>query len=424
MDIHDSNKKIAVIGAGVAGLTAAYLLSKKFNVHLFEKNHYFGGHANTITIPHGADAGMPVDTGFIVFNKQNYPTFLSLLNRLKVPYQQSDMSFSYFSQHPYFMYSSDVPWGLFGLKRNWVSPSFYHLISEILRFNKQATHDAIAISNLPDTLGEYLTAHNFSRSLIRSYIIPMGSAIWSSSFNETMAMPTHTFLHFWRNHGLLQITNRPSWYTINGGSRTYVNAIINKIPNVSLNKAATSIARFDNGVRIQTEDHQECFCDYVVIATHANEALALLENPTDDEQRLLGSWDYSTNHTLFHTDPSQLPPKKQCWASWNYLQTSQTNDSPVTVSYYMNRLQSLRSKTPYIVTLNPQTPIHDSYIIKELTYTHPCFNKTSIATQAELPSLNNKNHTFFCGSYFKYGFHEDAASSGAAIAKQFGITLL
>jgi len=424
MDIHDSNKKIAVIGAGVAGLTAAYLLSKKFNVHLFEKNHYFGGHANTITIPHGADAGMPVDTGFIVFNKQNYPTFLSLLNRLKVPYQQSDMSFSYFSQHPYFMYSSDVPWGLFGLKRNWVSPSFYHLISEILRFNKQATHDAIAISNLPDTLGEYLTAHNFSRSLIRSYIIPMGSAIWSSSFNETMAMPTHTFLHFWRNHGLLQITNRPSWYTINGGSRTYVNAIINKIPNVSLNKAATSIARFDNGVRIQTEDHQECFCDYVVIATHANEALALLENPTDDEQRLLGSWDYSTNHTLFHTDPSQLPPKKQCWASWNYLQTSQTNDSPVTVSYYMNRLQSLRSKTPYIVTLNPQTPIHDSYIIKELTYTHPCFNKISIATQAELPSLNNKNHTFFCGSYFKYGFHEDAASSGAAIAKQFGITLL
>ena len=423
MDIHDANKKIAVIGAGVAGLTAAYLLSKKFNVHLFEKNHYFGGHANTVTIPHGVDAGTPVDTGFIVFNKQNYPTFLSLLQALKVPYKKSDMSFSYVSKHPYFMYSSDVPWGLFALKRHWFSPSFYHLISEILRFNKQASLDLTTNTELPDTLADYLTFHTFSPALIRYYVIPMGSAIWSASFDETMAMPTHTFLHFWRNHGLLQVTNRPSWYTIEGGSRTYVKAIINKLSNVSLNKAATSIARFDNGVRIQTEDNQECYCDYVVIATHANDALALLENPTEDEQRLLGAWNYSTNHTLFHTDPSQLPPKKQCWASWNYLQTSQEKDSPVTVSYYMNRLQSIPSKTPYIVTLNPQSTIHDSHIIKELTYTHPCFNKASIATQPKLSSLNNKNHTFFCGSYFKYGFHEDAACSGADIAKQFGITL-
>ncbi|MBI60109.1 hypothetical protein CL657_02705 [bacterium] len=422
MDIHDTNKKVAVIGAGVAGLTAAYLLSKKFNVHLFEKNHYLGGHANTITVPNGIDTGKPIDTGFIVFNKQNYPVFLSLLHALDVPYMKSDMSFSYFCKHPQLLYSSDVPSGLFAQKRNWFSPSFYKLISEILRFNKQASSDSNSPLLDSETLGDYLTRHCFSESLIRCYVVPMGSAIWSASFNETLAMPAYTFLHFWRNHGLLQVTNRPAWYTVKGGSRTYVNALVNKLTNVSLNNAATKISRFDNGVRIQTADQQECFCDYVVIATHADQALKLLENPTEDEKRLLGKWTYSTNRTLFHTDRSQLPPKKQCWASWNFMQVSQNLDDPVTVSYYMNRLQSIDSKTPYIVTLNAKDTIHDSYIIKELTYHHPCFNTASIATQSELPNLNNKNHTFFCGSYFKYGFHEDAAASGAAVAKYFGIS--
>jgi predicted NAD/FAD-binding protein len=423
MQIHDSNKKIAVIGAGVAGLTAAYLLSKKFNVVLFEKNHYCGGHANTVTIPHGADAGTPVDTGFIVFNKQNYPTFLALLKTLDVAYKPSDMSFSYFSKNPYFMYSSDVPRGLFGLKRHWISPRFYHLISEILRFNKQASLDIETNATLPETLGEYLTHHRFSEKLIQCYVIPMGAAIWSASFDETMAMPAYTFLHFWRNHGLLQTLNRPSWYTIEGGSRTYVNAIKQKLNSISVNNAAKRIFRYDNGVKIVTEDNQECFCDYVVIATHANEALALLDAPSADESRLLGQWSYSQNHTVFHTDPAQLPPRKQCWASWNYLQDSHDADAPVSVSYLMNRLQGINSKTPYIVTLNPQTDIPDPYIIRTFNYTHPCFNTASIATQKELPSLNNKNHTFFCGSYFKYGFHEDAAWAGAEVAKHFGIYL-
>ena len=423
MFLHDTGKKIAIIGAGVAGLTAAYLLAKKHHIYLFDKNHYCGGHANTITLSKGADKGMPIDTGFIVFNKQNYPTFLKLLGLLQVNYMKSDMSFSYYNKTPYHLYSSDVPFGLFGKKRNALSFTFYKFINDILKFNMFAKRDLDQNLNLDGDLANYLSYYNFGRSFTDHYVVPMGAAIWSTSYTDTLAMPAQTFLNFWRNHGLLQVGDRPDWHTIKGGSKTYVEAITKKLPNIFLNTAATAVKRYDNGVCVTTADGNECHCDAVVIATHADQALQLLETPTAIEKELLGAWSYSKNHTVFHNNSDFLPPKKRCWASWNYQRFTADNEAPVTVSYYMNRLQNLPSKTPYVVTLNSPITIEDDYVIKDFIYEHPCFTKSSIATQEHLHKLQGVNHTYYCGSYFKYGFHEDAAASGANLGQYFGIKL-
>ena len=423
MELHDSGKKIAVIGAGVAGLTASYLLSKKHHVYLFDKKHYCGGHANTITVDKGEDAGLAVDTGFIVFNKQNYPTFLKLLAELDVDYIDSNMSFSYFSKFTNFLYSSDFPWGLFAQKRNLFSPKFYRFILDILKFNNVALIDVESGRHLDSSLDNYLKHYKFSDLFIKNYVVPMGAAIWSASFNELLSMPAYTFLHFWRNHGLLQVADRPQWFTIKGGSRNYVSKITQRLSNISLNNAAVNVRRADNGCLVKTADGAECYCDYVVMATHADQVLDLLENPTQTEKNLFSKWSYSKNRVYFHTDTSFLPPKKSCWASWNYIQEETNETSPVFVSYYMNRLQSLQSKKDYIVTLNPITELRDDSIVRELNYNHPMFNSTSIKTQPELELLNGKSTVYYCGSYFKYGFHEDAACSGAKVAAHFGVKL-
>jgi uncharacterized protein len=423
MNIYDSGKKIAVIGAGVAGLTASYLLSKKHHVFLFDKQHYCGGHANTITINNGVDEGLAVDTGFIVFNKYNYPTFLKLLAELEVDYIESNMSFSYFSKFTNFLYSSDFPWGLFAQKRNLFSPKFYKFILDIIKFNNVALIDVESGRHLDSSLDDYLKHYKFSDLFIKNYVVPMGAAIWSASFNELLSMPAYTFLHFWRNHGLLQVADRPQWYTIKGGSRNYVAKITERLSTISLNNAAVNVRRFDNGCIVKTADGAECYCDYVVMATHADQVLDLLDSPTDTEKNLFSKWSYSKNRVYFHTDTSFLPPKKRCWASWNYIQSEPSDQSPVFVSYYMNRLQSLQTKQDYIVTLNPVTEVNQNSIIRELNYDHPMFSPESIATQPELELLNGKSNVYYCGSYFNYGFHEDAACSGAKVAAHFGVKL-
>ncbi|MDC0036965.1 FAD-dependent oxidoreductase [bacterium] len=418
-----ARQKIAVVGAGAAGLTAAYLLNKHHDVHVFEKNNYLGGHANTVTLDHGPDKGMPIDTGFIVFNEQNYPVFCKLLETLKVPSVSSDMSFSFNCAESGMLYSSDVPFGLFGRLKNLFSIPFYRFVGDIMAFNRQACEDLANNEFIAGSLGDYLDRYRFGSLFRDSYVVPMGAAIWSASYADTLAMPVHAFLHFWRNHGLLQIRNRPSWRTVLGGSKNYVAAIKDTLGFSTVAADVTGIQRREDGVLLRIKGQETFHCDAVVIATHADEALALLDKPSDDEQRLLGAWSYSCNPTVFHTDQRVLPLKKRCWASWNYKRVSRDVTVPVSVSYYMNRLQSIQSSIPYIVTLNSPEKIEEKYIIKELMYTHPCFSEQALATQAELPSLNGQNRTFFCGSYFKYGFHEDAAASGAAVATCFGITL-
>lgn len=419
---HDFGKKIAVVGSGAAGLTAAYLLQDKYHVELFEKQSYFGGHANTVTVTDHDGVEYDVDTGFIVFNNKNYPNFTKLIKDLHVSYQESDMSFSYFSKDPYQLYSSDIPSGMFALKRNIFDVRFYHFLYSILGFNKQAIADVNKGIESTLTLREYLAQYSYPARLIDDYIVPMGAAIWSSSFNDILEFPAQTFLNFWNNHGLLQLSGRPQWYTISGGSRSYVSKIISSLKHKpKYNCGIKAITRTESHVVVKLADGVDYMFDHVVIATHADEALALLQDPSADEKKLLGAWSYSNNKTYFHTDESVLSSKKQSWAAWNYVKENNDLNVPVSLTYWMNRLQRLPSKTPFLVTLNTQHPIQEDRIIKEFNYTHPIFSKKALDTQQQLPSLNGVKQTYFCGSYFKNGFHEDAVSAGVAVAQSLGI---
>tara|TARA_A100001015_G_scaffold217028_1_gene243776 strand:+ start:1065 stop:2339 length:1275 start_codon:yes stop_codon:yes gene_type:complete len=422
MDKNKRGLKIAVIGAGAAGLTAAYLLNKENDVYLFEKNSYFGGHANTITTDENNGQTFDIDTGFIVFNDKNYPNFSKLINELEIPFKKSDMSFTYYSVNPLRLYSSDIPFGMFGLKRNIFNYKFYSFLYSILEFNKIAINDVSNGIDDNQTLQDYLNQYNFSKQLIEDYIVPMGAAIWSASFNDILDFPAKTFLNFWNNHGLLQLQGRPQWYTVEGGSRMYVKKIIASLKNKpQFNSAISVVRRTKSYVMIKMKDGIEHMFDKVVIGTHADEALKLLEDPTPSERELLGQWSYSNNKTYFHTDERVMPPRKQCWTSWNYVKESNDTQDPVSLTYWMNRLQSIPSKTPYLVTLNTKVDIKEEHIIRELNYTHPIFSNKALKTQPKLPSLNGINQTYFCGSYFKNGFHEDAVSSAINAVKSLGV---
>tara|TARA_A100001015_G_C15043666_1_gene741723 strand:- start:2055 stop:3332 length:1278 start_codon:yes stop_codon:yes gene_type:complete len=417
-----AKKKIAVIGAGAAGLTAAYLLNKSHDVFLFEKNSYFGGHANTVTVNDYDNGTLDVDTGFIVFNDKNYPNFTKLINELAVSYQKSDMSFSYYSKKPFKLYSSDIPFGMFALKRNLINFKFYKFLYSILAFNKAAIVDVENGIDIELTLRQYLNKYNYPSQLIDDYIVPMGAAIWSASFSEILEFPARTFLNFWNNHGLLQLQGRPQWFTVTGGSRNYVKHIIKSLQHKPQDSSyILSVNRTNSYAVIKMKDGVEHVFDKVVIATHADEALRLLGDPTNDEKRLLGVWSYSNNKTYFHTDTRVMPSREVAWTAWNYVKESTDPEDPVSLTYWMNRLQKLPSKVPYLVTLNTKIDIDPAKIIREINYTHPIFSAKSLASQSSLSSLNGKHQTYFCGSYFKNGFHEDAVSSGVEVAKLLGI---
>ena len=414
--------KIAVIGAGAAGLTAAYLLSKQHHVSLFEKNKYFGGHANTITVEDEVHGELAIDTGFIVHNDKNYPNFTKLMTELDVETQKSDMSFSYYSEKPFQLYGSDLPFGMFALKRNLVNPKFYRFLKDIFTFNRVATEDVEKGIALKLSLKQYLDQYNFSEALISDYVVPMGAAIWSASFDDILNFPARTFLNFWHNHGLLQIKGRPQWYTVTGGSKNYVKRIEESLKgNLFNNSSIKYVARTKSHVLIKMVDGYEQVFDKVVIATHADQALTLLSDPTEAEKALLGQWGYSTNKTYFHTDPIVMPPRLSAWTAWNYVKQGESNGTPVSLTYWMNRLQNLPSKTPYLVTLNTDQVIKDEHIIREIDYTHPIFSPEALKTQEKLPELNGVNQTYFCGSYFKNGFHEDAVMSAVNVAHALGV---
>ena len=418
-----TRKKVAIIGGGVAGLVSAYLLSKVHDITLFEANDYIGGHTNTITIDSGPDKGLAVDTGFIVCTTQNYPNFCKLLSQLNIPLQDSDMSFSYHQHYPNpFYYSSDFPKGIFAQYRHIVSPHYWQFLADIFAFNKQAIDDLNHHKIGQLSLFDYLQQYRYSQDFLNYYILPMGAAIWSASFEEIKQFPAQTFIQFWANHGLLQVSGRPRWKTVTGGSRTYVTAILNTLQGQYRTSCSiTSVHRTEQGIRItDVQSHSHHF-DAVVIATHADQAYRLLADPSTQEKALLSPWKYSKNDTYLHTDTQLMPPNKKIWASWNYLNTTtDKNQPPIFLSYYMNRLQNLKTSTDYFVTLNPPFPVNPQKIIKKFVYTHPIYSFDSLATQAHLPTLNGAHNTYFCGSYFGYGFHEDAVKSAVAVATQLG----
>ena len=418
-------KNIAVIGGGVAGLTAAYLLDTRRQVTLFERNDYAGGHTHTIELTEGPDAGLAVDTGFIVLNDKTYPLFRKLLARLGVLTQISDMSFAFASEISGLQYAGTNLDGLFAQRWNLLSPRFHHLLHHITRFCRLARADLYSGRLSGRTLNDYLRWRNVPASTVRNYLVPMAGAIWSASAEGIRSFPAESLVRFWDNHGLLSLKNRPQWMTVQGGSHAYVKKMrADWKVRLQLRADIECVRRTMAGAVIRHRDGREEVFDAVVLAAHADESLRLLADPTLDERRLLGPWTYQPNHTVLHTDARVMPSNRRAWASWNYVERPQRADaSPVAVTYHMNRLQNLRATKDYFVTLNDTSAIGRDMIVRDFIYHHPVYTFDSLNTQNELPTLNGKQQTYFCGSYFGYGFHEDAVRSAVAVAESLGAPL-
>ena len=413
---------VAVVGGGVAGIAAAYALHRRHWVVLIDQNDYIGGHTHTIAIPDGPDAGTPVDTGFIVFNDRTYPVLNRFFHELGVAAQKSDMSFSYFDEVSGFQYATCNPDTLFAQRRNLLDPSFWAMLVEIIRFNRQVTRLFTngQLDNL--TLGRFLQRYRYSNRFRHQYLFPMVAAIWSAPDLMVDRFPMLTFARFFHNHGLLTVMHHPQWYVVKGGSHTYVKRFTAQFTGrIVTGRPIRSIHRGPKGVMLLGAAGERQAFDRVIVATHADEALALLEDPTHAERRLLGAWRYSSNETYLHRDMAWMPTHPRAWASWNFIRRRRAGErSPVTLTYYMNRLQRLDTRYPWLVTLNPFRPMAPDKTIAHMTYTHPVFDQESLATQSHLPDLNGVRHTCFCGSYFGYGFHEDAARSGFQAATALG----
>lgn len=417
-------QKIVVIGGGAAGISAAYLLQQKYEVTLLEAGSYLGGHTNTVVVEEGADKGLCVDTGFIVLNDQTYPTLHELFRRWGVAWRFSNMSFGFHCERSGLQYAGTGLNGLFSQRRNLFDPRYLRMLCDVRRFGKVAAAALVTKEFDSKTVGEFLDIHHFGKEFIEDYLLPIGAAIWSAPSNAMRKFPLSAFLGFFKNHGLLSLQNRPRWQTVVGGSHAYVKAFRSHFKGeILICSAVEGVRRTAEKVLVRYQGADREF-DLAVIATHADQALTMLQDPTPLERELLSPWSYQKNHTVLHTDASFLPPLKRAWASWNYRREITKDDSqPLSVTYHMNRLQGLASKKEYCVTLNPSRMPQPHTIIKEITYHHPLYSLEAIKTQPRLEELQGKNRTYYCGSYFRFGFHEDAVSSGVAAAKHLGCGL-
>ncbi|MET1254859.1 NAD(P)/FAD-dependent oxidoreductase [Aliikangiella maris] len=409
--------KIAIVGSGIAGNTVAYHLHKEHDITLFEANDYIGGHTHTHQLNlHGEQQN--VDSGFIVFNQQTYPNFLNLINELGVAYQESTMSFSVQCEKTGLVYNGSSFDQLFTQRRNFFKPSFYRMVFDILRFNKESL-SILEKDNFEQTLGEYLAENRYSQSFIHQYIVPMGAAIWSTGHNTMLDFPAQFFVRFFNNHGMLQIANRPQWYVIKNGSAEYTKPLTEPFKDkIRLSCKVQNIRRQNNKVFIKARGCEEESFDYVFLACHSNQALAMLENPSPEEIRTLSAIPYTNNKAIIHYDDSILPVRKKAWAAWNYHLTKNT-DCPVMITYNMNILQSLKSQHTFCVTLNPTDEIDESKILKEINYSHPLFTLDGIKAQKNQPLINGHLNTYYCGAYWRYGFHEDGVVSALNAIKKY-----
>jgi len=415
--------KIAIIGTGISGLTTAYLLNKKHAVTVFEKNDYVGGHTHTHNINLN-NKNYAVDSGFICYNENTYPNFIKLLKILGVESQKTTMGFSVKSKKKKLEYAGNSLNSLFSQRKNIFSISFLWMIRDILLFNKNAKKDLSTISS-KITLGEYLKNNNYSKAFIYNYIVPMGAAIWSTKATSMLDISALFFIRFFDNHGLLQINNRPNWWVIKGGSKEYVKKLVSSFKeNIRLSSPVYSINRTDEKIEIKlsSDNAQIETFDAVVIATHSDQALKLLSDKTSLEEEILSALPYQKNEALLHTDHSVLPKNKLAWASWNY-NLDQEPEAPIALTYNMNILQSFNATETFCVTLNSNGLINPTKVIKKLKYDHPLFTVKGIAAQKRKHEISGVNNTYFCGAYWRNGFHEDGVVSALDVAKQFGISL-
>jgi len=415
--------KIAIIGTGISGLGAAWLLSQNYRVQVFEQNAYVGGHSNTVETKGRHGQIVPVDTGFIVYNEQSYPNLTRLFAHLNIPTHPSDMSFSVSLDDGWFEYAADDEMrGLFAQKRNLFRPRFYRMVLETLRFFREAPALLQRSDASTLTLGEWLAQGGYGEAFVRDHLLPMGAAIWSAPPDEIMGFPACSFVRFFENHGLLKLRDRPRWRTVTGGSRTYVGTLVDCFrDDVRLGTPVVAVQRRADGVFVRTADGKPERFDEVVLACHADQALSLLVDPSEAETEVLGAFRYQKNTAFLHQDPTLMPRRKGAWASWNYLgKTGGHGQAPMSVTYWMNRLQELDKTHPLFVSLNPpQRPVAGTEL-GQFVYDHPIFDARALAAQPRLHTIQGRRRTWFCGSYFGYGFHEDGLSSGLAVAEGIG----
>lgn len=407
--------KVAIVGTGIAGNVAAYHLNRDHQITVYEANDYPGGHTHTHDIQINGQH-YAVDTGFIVFNHRTYPNFIQLLNELGVAEQLSTMSFGVKCERTGLEYMGSTLNSLFAQRRNLLRPRFWKMLSEILRFNRQAT--ALLRDDGDDiTLGDYLRQGNYSAMFIDYYLVPMAAAVWSADLQLMYQFPARYLIRFFHNHGLLSVADRPQWYVIKGGSKTYVEALTRGFSDkIRLKSPVTSVERREDGVWV-TSRHGEERYDALFMACHSDQALALLQAPTEAEQQVLGAIHYQPNEILLHTDSSVLPRRRRAWAAWNY-HLLQGDQGRVPVTYNMNILQGLDCKEQLCVTLNNSDAVDPSKILKRIHYHHPIYTRESVAAQARQSEIN-RDGIYYCGAYWRYGFHEDGVVSALAALEQF-----
>ena len=411
-----SRPRIAVIGAGVAGLSCAWLLGRTCEVTVFETDSRIGGHANTVEAP-GVAGPVPVDTGFIVYNEDNYPNFTALLAHLGVKSLPADMALSVSLDDGAFEYSSA---SLFAQRRNLLNPRFLAMLADVTRFYREGPKDLAGLDAPLTSLDDYLAAKGYGQAFRDDHLLPMASAIWSTPLAEIGAYPAAGLIRFFQNHGMMQVVGRGLWRTVAGGSRNYVRELVAGFAGEIRTGARIAGVRRDvEGVLVRHAHGEAERFDEVVIATHGDQALALLDDPSLEERRLLSAFQYTLNHAVLHTDPALMPKRRRAWTSWNHI-GSRAAPGEGCVTYWMNRLQSLRGAPDLFVTLNPTREIAPEAVVRTDVYEHPLFNAEAIAAQRKLWSLQGGKRTWFCGSYFGHGFHEDALQSGLAVAEALG----
>ena len=416
--------RIAIIGTGISGLGAAWALRHRAQITLFEAGSHFGGHTHTVDVDLPGEVPFAVDTGFLVLNERTYPKLQALFAELDVPLATSDMSFSVQTPLPG---GSTLEWSgsnlntVFAQRRNLTRPSFWRMLRDILRFNREAT----ALARKPDaeldlnqTVGDYLRREGYCDPFLHWYLLPMTACIWSCPPGQMLDFPLATLVRFCDNHGLLQVNNRPQWFTVRGGARQYVQKMLAELPDARLRTPVQRVVRHDNGVELHTAGGAIWF-DEVIFACHSDQALALIDSPSPAEREVLGAIRYQSNRALLHTDTRLLPQARQAWAAWNYESTlnAQTEQPTVCLHYLLNKLQPLPTQRPIVVSLNPLREPAEHTVLREMSYAHPIFDQAAINAQQRVPELQGQRHSYFCGAWCGYGFHEDGLKSGYAAAQ-------
>jgi predicted NAD/FAD-binding protein len=409
--------RLAIVGSGIAGLGLAYYLRDQFEITIYEKDTRVGGHTNTVAVPEGG-VDIPIDTGFMVFNHETYPNLIRLFAELKVPTKKTDMSFSVQHVPRHLEFAGASFNRLFGDRKNLLNLSFWSMLRQLDRFNKEGTQALLDPACAAMSLLEYVRKRNYGDDFLNCYLVPMSSALWSTAPDKILNFPAKTLLRFFQNHGLLGVTTQHQWWTVEGGAREYVKRLLATLPSEPrLRKAVNKVKRSARGVQLSTTDGDCETYDKVVLACHADQALAVLDQPTEKEKCLLSGFSYQRNETLLHMDSSVMPNQRRCWASWNY----RLDSHGASTHYWMNSLQDVSRKKNFFVTLNGEHLVNQDKVLRRMTYHHPLFDLNAIEAQEKLPELNAsayKEQVYFCGSYFGYGFHEDALTSSLNLAKQ------